>query len=287
MLLKDKLKKKEFVITGELTPPKGTDCSKMFRVADELKGKVDAVNICDSPMATMKLNSIIASHLIQEETGLETIPHITCRDKNIIALQGELLGASRLGIKNILAITGDDPTAGDHPQAKAVFDSNSISLIKAVQKLNTGFDINDNNLKGNTDLIVATAANLGAEDLDKEIERLKVKIDAGADFIQTQPCYDLDLLDRFLDKTKDFNIPILIGILPLTSYSMARYLANKVPGIEIAPSILERMKDKDENEGIKIAREFLKDAYSKIDGIHIMSASRSDILLEVIDGIVK
>ncbi|WP_018248585.1 methylenetetrahydrofolate reductase [Orenia marismortui] len=287
MLLKDKLKKKEFVITGELTPPKGTDCSKMFRVADELKGKVDAVNICDSPMAKMKLSSVIASHLIQEETGLETIPHITCRDKNIIALQGELLGASRLGIKNILAITGDDPTAGDHPQAKAVFDSNSISLIKAVQKLNAGSDINDNELKGNTDLIVATAANLGAEDLDKEIERLKVKIDAGADFIQTQPCYDLDLLDRFLDKTKDFNIPILIGILPLTSYSMAKYLANKVPGIEIDPSILERMKDKDENEGIKIAREFLQDAYVKIDGIHIMSASRSDILLEVIDGIVK
>ncbi|WP_027340293.1 methylenetetrahydrofolate reductase [Halonatronum saccharophilum] len=285
MLLKDKLKNKEFVITGEITPPKGTDCSHIFEVVKDLKGKVDAVNVCDSPMAKMKMSSILAGHFIQEETGLETIPHITCRDKNIIALQGDLIGASNLGIKNILAITGDDPKAGDHPQASPVFDTNSIGIIEGVQKLNNGFDFNDNPLKGNTDLVVATAANLGAKDLDSEIERLKTKVEAGANFIQTQPAYDLELLKLFLDKTKDLDIPILIGILPLTGYKMAQYLNNKVPGIDIPADILSRMKGNDQKEGIKIAREFLSQAYDLMDGIHIMSANRSDVLLDILEAL--
>jgi 5,10-methylenetetrahydrofolate reductase len=286
MSLRGKLKNKDFIITGELTPPKGTDCTKMFKVAQELKDKVDAVNICDSPMAKMKMSSIIAGHLIEEKTGLETIPHFTCRDKNIIALQGDLLGIHNLGIKNILAITGDDPTSGDHPQASPVFDTNSIGIIKMIQKLNQGLDYNNNSLQGSTHFTVATAGNLGAEDLDEEINKLETKVTAGANFIQTQPAYDLKLLEAFLDKTSHLDIPILVGILPLTSYKMAQYLAKKVPGIEITAPILNRMKGKDANEGIKIAREFLEATHSKLDGVHIMSANRSDILLDVLNGII-
>ncbi|GAB6098349.1 hypothetical protein JCM16358_02280 [Halanaerocella petrolearia] len=285
MSLKNKLKTKDFVITAEVTPPKGTDCSKIFSVAKELKGKVDAVNVTDSPMAKMKMSSIMAGHLIQEETGLEVIPHVTCRDKNIIALQADLLGAVNLGINNILAITGDDPTQGDHPQASPVFDTNSVGVIETVQKLNQGADTNDNQLTGTTDLTVATAGNLGADDLDEEIERLETKVANGADFIQTQPAYDLDLLKIFLDKTKHLNVPILIGVLPLTSYKMAKYLDSTVPGIEIPESILARMEGQGVSEGIKISSQFLQQAYDLIDGIHIMSANRSDILLDVINEI--
>ncbi|MGM0502759.1 MAG: methylenetetrahydrofolate reductase, partial [Bacillota bacterium] len=244
------------------------------------------INICDSPMAKMKMSSIMAAHLIEHQTGLETIPHITCRDKNIIALQGDLLGAAQLGVKNILAITGDDPTAGDHPNASPVFDTNSIGIIETVQKLNQGLDYNENELTGSTDLTVATAGNLGADDLAEEIEKLERKIDAGADFIQTQPAYDLKTLDNFLAKTEHLDVPILIGILPLTSFKMAQYLDNSVPGIKIPQQIIERMEGQDSAEGIKITREFLKQAHSKLDGIHIMSAKRSDVLLDILKGIV-
>ncbi|GAB6138585.1 methylenetetrahydrofolate reductase [Halanaerobaculum tunisiense] len=282
MLLKNKLTNKDFIITAELTPPKGTDCKTMFQVAQDLKGKVDAVNVTDSPMAKMKMSSIMAGHFIQEETGLEVIPHVTCRDKNIIALQGELLGASKLGINNILAITGDDPTQGDHPQASPVFDTNSIGVIDTVQKLNQGADTNDNQLTGVTDLTVATAGNLGADDLDEEIERLETKVAAGADFIQTQPAYDFELLEEFLTKTNHLEVPILIGVLPLTSYKMAQYLDGNVPGVEIPSSVLEQMKGQGVKKGVEISNQFLQEAYDLIEGIHIMSANRSDILLDIL-----
>ena len=282
MNLREKLNSKDFIITGEITPPKGTDLTDIYKIADELNGRVDAINVCDSPMAKMKMSSIMAAHLIETKTGMETIPHVTCRDKNIIALQGDLLGADKLGIKNILAITGDDPTAGDHPEASPVFDTNSIGIIKTVQNLNQGLDYNDNKLNGTTNLTVATAANLGAEDLTAEIERLDEKIAAGADFIQTQPAYDLATMDNFLTKTEHLDVPILIGILPLTSFKMANYLDNNVPGIKIPDKIISRMKGKGAQEGVKIAQEFLTKAHPKIDGIHIMSAKRSDLLLQIL-----
>ncbi|MGM0369120.1 MAG: methylenetetrahydrofolate reductase, partial [Bacillota bacterium] len=219
-------------------------------------------------------------------TGLEAIPHVTCRDKNIIAIQGDLLGADQLGIKNILAITGDDPTAGDHPEASPVFDTDSIGIIETVQKLNQGLDYNNNQLNDATDLTVATAGNLGADDLDQEVEKLEKKVAAGADFIQTQPAYDLATTEKFLAKTDHLEIPILIGILPLTSFKMAQYLDGQVPGIKIPAPVINRMKDKGATEGVQIAREFLKKAKSKLDGIHIMSAKRSDVLLNILDGLI-
>ncbi|MFO7820292.1 MAG: methylenetetrahydrofolate reductase [Halanaerobacter sp.] len=285
MNLKEKLANKNFIITGEVTPPKGTDLTDIYQIAQELKGSVDAINVCDSPMAKMKMSSIMAAHLIKSKTGLETIPHVTCRDKNIIALQGDLLGADKLGIKNILAITGDDPTAGDHPEASPVFDTNSIGIIETVGRLNQGLDYNNNQLTGSTDLTVATAANLGADDLEKEIARLDKKIEAGADFIQTQPAYDLETMNNFLAKTEHLEVPILIGILPLTSFKMANYLDSNVPGIKIPDSIIARMEEHGAEEGVKIAQEFLAKAHTKIDGIHIMSAKRSDVLLHILEGI--
>ncbi|WP_408956386.1 methylenetetrahydrofolate reductase [Natroniella sp. ANB-PHB2] len=282
MLLKNKLLKKEFIITSELTPPKGTDCSQMYKLADKLKSKVDAVNITDSPMAKMKMSSIMAAHLIETKTGIETIPHISCRDKNLIALQGDLLGAANLGIKNILAVTGDDPTIGDHPQASPVFDTDSIGLIKTIKQLNNGTDHNNTPLTAKTELTVATAANLGADNLEQEIEKLTTKIEAGANFIQTQPAYDLETIEKFLAKTEHLKVPILIGILPLTSYKMGNYLAQQVPGIKIPPSVLSQMKGKGKKEGIKIAHNLLEKAYDLIDGIHLMSSSQPEVLLNLL-----
>ncbi len=285
MKFREKLNTKNFIISAEITPPKGTNCEAMLDIARKVKPEVDAVNITDSPMATMKMSSLMAAHIIQTEVELETIPHLTCRDKNIIALQGDILGAAKLGINNVLALTGDDPAAGDHPQATAVFDTDSVGLISALHNLNQGVDYNGNQLTGSSNLTIGAAANLGAEDLDEEIERLSSKVEAGVDFIQTQPAYDLELVKEFLAKTDHLDVPILFGILPLTSYGMAEYLDQNVPGVEIPPALLKRMKGQEAAEGIKIASEFLTKAHSLIDGIHIMSPNRSDILLDILSAI--
>lgn len=277
----NKLKEKKFVITVEISPPKGIDVTKTIEEARKLKGVADALNITDSPMANMRMSPIALAHILQDHLNIETIFHLTCRDRNLIGLQSELLGAYALGVRNILALTGDNPSLGDTPQARGVYDVDSVGLLKIIKALNSGFDYNGNKLDYPTSFCAGTTAN--PNDLrDEAIEKLHVKVEAGAEFIQTQPVYDEEILFKFLDKVKDLKVPVLVGILPLKSYKMALRLMEKVPGIEIPEKVLKRLQQGGKEEGINLSAEFIKNIKSEVAGIHIMSMGSVDFVFDII-----
>lgn len=273
MNLREKLAANKFVVTVELDPPKTLNLDKILTEVNSTNFRklVDAVNVTDCPLAKLRMSPIALSHIIQEKIGLEAIFHITCRDRNLLGLQAELLGASALGVKNILALTGDPPEVGDYIMATGVYDVDSIGLVKMVNKLNNGYEYGGNEFKDKTDFFIGIAVNPTAQDLKKEIVRFEKKASAGANFIQTQPIYDVKLLEKFLKMTDHINIPKIIGIMPLKSYKMVEYLNNNLPGIFIPPGVKERMKGKDVEEGIKVSRELIDkiNKYKEVAGIHI------------------
>jgi len=273
MNLKEKLAANKFVVTVELDPPKTLNLERILTKVNSTNFRklVDAVNVTDCPLAKLRMSPIALSHIIQEKIGLEAIFHITCRDRNLLGLQAELLGASALGVKNILALTGDPPEVGDYTMATGVFDVDSIGLVKMVNKLNNGYEYGGNELKDKTDFFIGIAVNPTAQDLTKEIKRFEGKVSAGANFIQTQPIYDIGLLERFLKLTAHINIPKIIGIMPLKSYKMVEYLNNNLPGIFVPPGVKERIKGKDVEEGIKISQELISKIrkFKEVAGIHI------------------
>jgi len=273
MNLREKLAANKFVVTVELDPPKTLNLDKILREVNSTNFRkiVDAVNVTDCPLAKLRMSPIALSHIIQEKVGLEAIFHITCRDRNLLGLQAELLGASALGVKNILALTGDPPEMGDYAMATGVYDVDSIGLVKMVNKLNNGYEYGENELTYKTDFFIGIAVNPTAQDLIKEITRFEEKVSAGADFIQTQPIYDIRLLERFLKLTAHINIPKIIGIMPLKSYKMVEYLNNSLPGILVPPKVKDRMRGKDVEEGVKISRELISKIrkFKEVAGIHI------------------
>jgi len=273
MNLREKLAANKFVVTVELDPPKTVNLERILTEVNSTNFRklVDAVNITDCPLAKLRMSPIALSHIIQEKIGLEAIFHITCRDRNLLGLQAELLGASALGVKNILALTGDPPEVGDYIMATGVYDVDSIGLVKMVNKLNNGYEYGENELKDKTDFFIGIAVNPTAQDLTKEIKRFEEKISAGANFIQTQPIYDIGLLERFLKLTAHINIPKIIGIMPLKSYKMVEYLNNNLPGIFVPHEVKERMRGKDVEEGVKISRELISKIrkFREVAGIHI------------------
>ena len=273
MNLREKLAANKFVVTVELDPPKTLNLDKILTEVNSTNFRkvVDAVNVTDCPLAKLRMSPIALSHIIQEKIGLEAIFHITCRDRNLLGLQAELLGASALGVKNILALTGDPPEMGDYAMATGVYDVDSIGLVKMVNKLNNGYEYGENELTYKTDFFIGIAVNPTAQDLIKEIKRFEEKVSAGANFIQTQPIYDIGLLERFLKLTAHINIPKIIGIMPLKSYKMVEYLNNNLPGIFIPPGVKERMRGKDVEEGVKISRELISKIrkFREVAGIHI------------------
>ena len=267
--------KKKFVITTELDLPRGLDISDVLKGAGYLKDiGIDAVNISDGARARLRMSPIAVAHLIKERVNMEIILHFTCRDRNLIGLQSELLGAHTLGLKNVLAITGDPTNIGDYPNATSVFDVDSIGLVKILKKLNNGIDLADNSIGEPTRFTICVAANPMAEDINCEIERLKEKIDEGADIIFTQPIFFAQQIENFLGKIEDFRIPILAGILPLRSSRHTEFLHNEVPGIFIPEDIRKRMhgvsKEDAMKEGISIAQELLQEIKGLIEGVYLM-----------------
>ncbi|AEM74629.1 bifunctional homocysteine S-methyltransferase/methylenetetrahydrofolate reductase [Caldicellulosiruptor acetigenus] len=264
---------KKFIFTVEISPPKGIELEKTKEGVKLLKeAGADTVNIADSPMARVRISPIALAHILKEELGMESILHFTCRDRNLISLQSELLGAAALGVKNVLALTGDPPSIGDHPQAKPVFDVNSEGLVLILSRLNNGTDYMGNPIGKATNFTIGVALNLNADDLVKEIEKLKHKIENGAHFIETQPIYEPETLERFFEKV-DFKLPpILGGILPLRSSRHAEFLHNEVPGITIPDKIRERMRSSKEpaKEGVEIACEIVEKIKHMVSGIYIM-----------------
>lgn len=270
----EKIHSTDFVVTSELTPPKGVDLSDFFAKADALKGFVDAINITESPRARMAADPKSVAHLLQDR-GVEAIVQITARDRNRIAIQADLLGASLLGIGNFLFMTGDDPKKGDHPEAKGVFDLTTLEMLQAARTLRSGRDLSGNDLHGAPPLFLGATMNPGAADLVREIENTHRKIDAGAQFFQTQAIYNTDLLAQFLDAAKLGNIPLLAGVIPLKSAKMAAWLNANVPGIRVPDDILEELQSAgaqgEAAKGIEIAARTVRRLRDICAGAHVMA----------------
>ena len=262
----------EFVLTCELNPPKGTDLAALFDKADRLKGLIDAFNLTDSHAARMAMAPLAVAHLLLDR-GVEPILQTTTRDRNRIALQGDLLGASALGVENVVFMGGDPPSNGDHPDAKPVFDVYSSLMLKAASDLEKGKDMAGNPISGAPHFCIGAVANPGARDLDEEIMRMGEKIDAGARFFQTQAVYDAHTFERFARAAEQYPVPILAGIIPMKSVQQANYMNAHVPGIHVPDTViaeLDRAEDKI-STGIDIAARTIKHLDGMCRGLHVMA----------------
>jgi homocysteine S-methyltransferase len=264
----------DFVTLVEIVPPKGIDCSKELEGAAQLhRLGVDAINVPDSPRASARMSAQSLCVQIQQQVGIETILHYTCRDRNILSIQSDLIGASSIGLKNILCLTGDPPKLGNYPDATAVFDVDAIGLVKIVEKLNHGLDIGQNSIGGSTGFTISVAANPGVADIENEIRRFAFKVEAGAEFAITQPVFDLRLLEVFLKRIEQFRIPVIAGIWPLTSLKNAEFMKNDLK-VSMPEEILSRMAkmespEASRAEGIRIAREMLDEVRGQVQGVQV------------------
>jgi methionine synthase I (cobalamin-dependent)/5,10-methylenetetrahydrofolate reductase len=263
------------VTTIEITPPRGVDMSAILKKARLCaQAGIDAINIPDGPRASSRLSPMVTAVRIQQEAGIETILHFCCRDRNLIGMQSDILGASAIGLRNLLIITGDPPKLGEYPNATGVFDMDSIALTGVVRNLNRGVDIGGNRIDPATSLVIGVGANPVASDMDREIERFRQKVIAGAEFAITQPVFDVDCLFRFLDAIDSFGIPIVAGIWPFTSFKNAEFMANEVPGVVVPPALLNRMsaaKTKEQGRalGIEIAKELIEKVRQRVAGFAV------------------
>ncbi|GIV96086.1 MAG: bifunctional homocysteine S-methyltransferase/methylenetetrahydrofolate reductase [Herpetosiphonaceae bacterium] len=286
-LLAQKLEAGEFVISVEIDPPKGHNPQKCIEGARMLKeAGVQFINVADSPMARVRMSALAMCYLIQEYTGLETILHFTTRDRSLMGLQSDLLGAHAMNVRNILALKGDPPSLANYPGTTGVFDVDTIGLIRVIAGMNQGQDTAGNPIGSPTNFLIGTALNINADDPDWEIERLHKKVEAGAHFAMTQIAYDVDAWLAFRKRMGQPPIPIILGILPLQSYRQAEFLRNEVPGISPTDEALERMRragPDGRREGVKMAQELLQAARETVDGVYIMpSFGRYEISAEVL-----
>lgn len=264
----------EFVTLVEIVPPKGIDCSKELEGAAQLhRLGVDAINVPDSPRASARMSAQSLCVQIQQHIGIETVLHYTCRDRNILSIQSDLIGASSIGLKNVLCLTGDPPKLGNYPDATAVFDVDAIGLVKIVKNLNHGLDIGQNPIGGSTGFTISVAANPGVLDIENEIRRFALKVQAGAEFAITQPVFDLRLLAEFLKKIEQFRIPVIAGIWPLTSVKNAEFMKNDLK-VSMPAEVMTRMAataspEESRAEGIAIAREMLAEVRGQVQGVQV------------------
>jgi methionine synthase / methylenetetrahydrofolate reductase (NADH) len=286
-----KLAAGQFVTTVEIVPPKGVDPKPMFDQVRALKAAgVDAVNVPDGPRAQSRMGALLSGLMIEREVGLETMVHYACRDRNLLGMLSDLLGAAAGGLRNLLIVTGDPPKMGPYPDATAVFDIDSIGLTNLVSRLNHGLDPGGNSLGGRTQFVIGVGVNPAAVDPEREMNRFRWKVEAGAEFAITQPVFDLDQLDRFLKRVESFHVPIIAGIWPLVSLRNAEFLANEVPGVTVPDTVLERMrsassigKDAALAEGITIAREMLAAVRDRVAGAQVAAPlGRADVAVTVI-----
>jgi len=280
----------KFLVTAELDVPRGIDMSPVLEGAAYLhRHGVDAVNITDGARARMRMSSVALSAMIQRDVGIEAMTHLTSRDRNLIGLQSELLGAHAMGLRNILCITGDPTNIGDYPHATSVFDVDSIGLIRAVRAMNAGRDLMGNTITQRTSFLIACAANPKADDMDREVFRLGKKVEAGAHIVFTQPIYEMKTLEEFMRRVEQWRIPVMLGLLPLRSYRHAEFLHNEIPGMVIPESIREALRrggEKASAVGIQLAQDFLKEAKHLVAGAYLMPPfKRYDVVPQVLEGV--
>jgi len=281
-----------FVTLVEIVPPKGINCVKEIEGAGLLaRLGVHAINVPDSPRASARMSAQSLCIQIQQHTGIETILHYTCRDRNLLSIQSDLLGASSIGLRNILCLTGDPPKLGNYPDATAVFDVDSIGLVNIVQRLNHGLDIGSNSIGASTNFTIGVAANPGVPDIEQELRRFAYKVEAGAEYAITQPVFDLRLLEIFLDRIKDHRIPVIAGIWPLTSLRNAEFMKNDLR-VSMPEEIMLRMAQADTPdaarlEGIKIAQEMLEAVRPFVQGVQVSAPfGRYNAAAEVIASVL-
>jgi methylenetetrahydrofolate reductase (NADPH) len=284
--LRQAIDRQEFLITAEVAPPKGSDPAHMIAMAQALKGRVHAVNITDGSRAVMRMSSLVSANLLLQH-GIEPIYQVACRDRNAIALQADLLGAQALGIQNVLALTGDPVKAGDHPKSRSVFELEAVRLLQMINKLNHSLDWNDQPLTdGGTDLCVGAAVDPQSPSWSGLKSRFARKLDAGAQFFQSQLISDFDRLEKFMDELgRPSGKPILAGIFLLKSAKNARFLNRVVPGVQIPEHLIDRLEQASDPlaEGIQIAAEQVRAAHEICQGVHMMAIKREDLIPQILD----
>ena len=270
-----KIAAKQFVVTGELTPPKGTDLSKLFATAELLRPSVDAINVTESPRARMAMDPRAVAKLLLDR-GIESIVQVTSRDRNRIAVQSDLLGAAALGLRNFVFMGGDSPAGGDHPEAKPVFDLTASGLLAAAEALRNGQDFAGNALSGTPELFLGATANPGAAKFEAEVENTRRKIDAGARMLQTQAVYHADQIKRFIDAVKPDGVAVLAGIIPLKSEKSGPWLNANLPGVVVPSDMLEAMDLAAKNgmareRGVELAARVVGEMRDLCQGVHVMA----------------
>lgn len=283
---KEALESGGFVITAEICPPRGTDTTRFMEKARLLKGSIAAANVTDNQRAVMRLSSLACSVLLMGE-GVEPVFQMTCRDRNRLALQSDILGAWALGVKNILVLTGDDVSFGDHRGAKAVFDLDSVQLVGAVRTLNSGVNLNGKELRGGTDFYLGAVVAPEADPWEPESIKFEKKIEAGARFFQTQAIYDMDKFKRFFEAAERFGVKVLGGILLIKSAKMAHYLNKNVPGVNVPANLIEELEGATDQleKGIEIAARQVRELKGFCHGAHIMAISQEESVIKIIDGV--
>ena len=277
----------EFVITAEVGPPKGTEIEKLKEDIEILNGKVHALNVTDNQSSVMRISSIAACELIKKMGG-DPILQMTCRDRNRIGLQADLLGSSILDIHNVLCLTGDYVTVGDHPSAMPVFDLDSVLLLEAINKLNSGEDMAGNKMKGATEFYAGAVVTPEADPIEPQLLKFEKKVKAGAKFFQTQAIYDMDNFKKFMKFARKFDTKIMAGIVLLVSAGMARYMNKNVPGIFVPDDLIKEMKDagkgKGLDAGIKIAGRHIRQLKEEgiCDGVHIMAIGKEEVVPDIL-----
>jgi 5,10-methylenetetrahydrofolate reductase len=278
----DKLQAGRFVITAEIAPPKGTDVEAALATAEQLR-IVDAINVTDNQGACMRMSPLALSRLLVEQ-GYEPILQVTCRDRNRMALQSDLLGASALGIENLLLLTGDHPRFGDHTASRPVFDLDSVQLLKGVIGLQNGIDMAGNRLASAPRFFTGAAAAPAAEPRQLVIRKIEKKINCGANFFQTQAVFHRPQVESFMETVGNYKVPVLLGVLLLKNTRMAQFLNAQIPGVQVPLNLLKRLEGVDDplQEGVQIAREMVSWARELCQGVHLMTFGREDLIPQIL-----
>ena len=274
MTFKEKIQVGKFLVTSEIGPPKGIETKEILEDAELVRGRVDAINVTDLQSSVMRLGSLAVCSLLKQK-GLEPIFQVTCRDRNRLALQSDILSAASLGIENLLLLTGDHTTLGDHPQAKPVFDLDSVQLLEVVRGLQSGTDMVGNKLQGTPPrFCVGAVVNPGADPIEPQIIKMEKKLESGAEFFQTQAIYDVEIFEDFLSKIKHLKTTILAGIVLLKSAGMAKYMNENVAGVTVPQNLIDEMnsvsKEDRAKKSIEIAARLIKELKPMCQGVHIM-----------------
>jgi methylenetetrahydrofolate reductase (NADPH) len=285
MSFAEKIRSGGFVLTSEIGPPKGIETARLLEDAELIRNRVDAINVTDLQSSVMRLGSLAVCSLLKQK-GFDPVFQVTCRDRNRLALQSDILSAAALNINNILALTGDYPTLGDHPEAKPVFDLDSAQLLAVIRMLQNGTDMKGNKLDGQSPkFCVGAVVNPGAEPLEPQILKMEKKIAAGAEFFQTQAIYDIKIFENFLAKTKHLKVPVLAGIVLLKSAGMAKFMNKNVAGVTVPEDLIKEMETTKDKvaQSVDIAARLVKQLKPMCQGIHIMPIGWDKVVPKVLD----